>query len=107
MGILWRGCRDFEMDIYLFEVEDVFVIKKLGPVLYPGIKASPPGLTISVDEKIMLLFPDTQQVTTTIKSFPFINTTKYKGSVGIELHKRKGMENIPIGTLVYLVRDEA
>lgn len=88
------------MDILLFTVEEVFYIKDLGVVLYPGISYSGPHA--KVGQQITLLRPDGQEVKTTIKGFPMINRKDHNDSVAIVLPKNIKADAIPAGSQVWL-----
>jgi hypothetical protein len=88
------------MDILLFTVEEVFYIKGLGAVLYPGISHSGPNARVG--QPITLLRPDGQEVKTTIKGFPMINRKGHYNSAAIVLPKNIKADEIPVGSQVWL-----
>jgi hypothetical protein len=92
------------MDVLLFTVEEVFFIKDLGAVLYPGISHSGPHA--KVGQNITVLRPDGQEIKTTIKGFPMINRTGHNDSVAIVLPKNIKSDAIPVGSQVWLTDTE-
>jgi hypothetical protein len=94
------------MDVFLFTVEEVFNLKGLGTVLYPGISWNHSGPSIPLGQSIIVLRPNGQELKTTIRGFPNIRRTPSHRASAISLPTEIKAEDVPLGSQIWVAYDE-
>ena len=88
---------------YLFDIEDVFDLSGIGPVITPGIPYSslPPDRQIAVGSELLIVSPDGGELRTVIASFPMIRRLNPTDHALFALPKSITKAQLPVGAKVY------
>lgn len=93
----------------LFQVTHCFRIGHSGCVLAPGVSAKTGAPTVHIGSRIRLKAPDGAQVDTYVRGMERVRQFQSPSEVTIPivLPKEIAHEQVPVGTLVYLLESES
>lgn len=94
---------------YLFTIEDSFQLKSLGCVIVTTFPVNEGFPELKVGDKILLEPPAARSISCAVKSFPLLNYRKMPNRLPLSIKLPPGInkENVPTGTKVYLLDNEA
>lgn len=92
----------------LFRVTHCFPIGHSGCVLAPGVSAKPGPPEVHIGSRIRLQAPDGTQIDTHIRGMERVRQLQLPAELTIPIMLPKGItkEQVPVGTLVYLLSGE-